>query len=481
MSSFATPTFNFGGLASGLDTNSIIQQLMSIEAQPKVRLQQKQVVEQARQTALKDVQTRLRNLSLQVAGLRDPGMWNDVQTVDSTDTSKVAVQRVGGAAAGGYSLQIVSLARAAQMTQGNGGGGTPVTSASADDTLHISVGTTTPVAVDVSITAGDSLQTIADKINQTSGTPVYASLLNGKLVLSGKQTGADNAISVTGGAVATDLGFTETQAAANADFWLGSTHYTDRTSNVVKDVMAGVQLTLRGTTGTDTVSIVVGSPAADTDAIKAKVSSFVDQYNSTIDFIRGKLDEERVVNPTTDADRAKGVLRGDPGLTSLLTSLRSSVADVFNGHPSDTDQLSEAGVSTGASTGSGAINQDAVAGKLTLDANKLTERLAASLGDVKALFTNVTGSYDTEGLSQRLDRFLTPWLSGDGTNAPILSARIDASTTAMADLTDQMAAIDQRLSLREAALRQQFTSLETALAQAQTQGQWLSGQLAALG
>jgi flagellar hook-associated protein 2 len=310
---------------------------------------------------------------------------------------------------------------------------------------------------------------------------VYASLLNGKLVLSGKQTGADNAISVTGGAVATDLGFTETQAAANADFWIGSTHYTDRASNVVKDVMAGVQLTLRGTTGTDTVSIVVGSPAADTDAIKAKASSFVDQYNSTIDFIRGKLDEDRVVNPTTDADRAKGVLRGDPGLTSLLTSLRSSVADVFNGHPSDTDQLSEAGVSTGASTGSGAINQDAVAGKLTLDANKLTERLAASLGDVKALFTNVTGSYDTEGLSQRLDRFLTPWLSGDGTNAPILSARIDASTTAMADLTDQMAAIDQRLSLREAALRQQFTSLETALAQAQTQGQWLSGQLAALG
>src|SRR5262245_13094040 len=118
MSSFDIPTFNFGGLASGLDTNSIIDQLMSIEQQPKVRLQQKQVVEQARQSVLKDVQTRLRNLSLQVASLRDPGTWNDVQTVDSTDTTKVTATRTGGAAAGGYSLQIVSLARAAQMTQG---------------------------------------------------------------------------------------------------------------------------------------------------------------------------------------------------------------------------------------------------------------------------------------------------------------------------------------------------------------------------
>ena len=60
MSSFHTPMFNIGGLASGLDTNSIIQQLMSIEQQPKVRLQQKQVVEQARQSTLKDVQTRLK-------------------------------------------------------------------------------------------------------------------------------------------------------------------------------------------------------------------------------------------------------------------------------------------------------------------------------------------------------------------------------------------------------------------------------------
>ena len=43
-----------------------------------------------------------------------------------------------------------------------------------------------------------------------------------------------------------------------------------------------------------------------------------------------------------------------------------------------------------------------------------------------------------------------------------------------------MAAIDQRLSVREAALRQQFTALESALSQTQSQGAWLSAQLAQL-
>ena len=61
-----------------------------------------------------------------------------------------------------------------------------------------------------------------------------------------------------------------------------------------------------------------------------------------------------------------------------------------------------------------------------------------------------------------------------------MSSRIDASSSMLDDLKDQMAAIDQRLSLREAALRQQFTNLETALSQIQAQGQWLSGQLAQL-
>jgi len=43
-----------------------------------------------------------------------------------------------------------------------------------------------------------------------------------------------------------------------------------------------------------------------------------------------------------------------------------------------------------------------------------------------------------------------------------------------------MADMDDRLALKETSLRAQFTAMETALAQSQTQSSWLSGQLASL-
>ena len=316
-------------------------QLMSIEAQPKVRLQQKQV---GRAGAPAGAQGRADAAAEPLAPGRGRSATRERGTTSRRSTRPTRRrwrrQRTGGAAAGGYSLQIVSLARAAQLTQGNGGGGSPITSASADDTLHIAVGTTTPVSVDVSIEAGDSLQTIADKINEHerhARLRVAAERQARALGQADRRRQLDRGHGRRGSRPTSAS--PRRRRPPNADFWVGTTHYTDRTSNVVKDVMAGVELTLRGTTGTGTVSVVVGSPAADTDAIKTKVQAFVDQYNSTIDFVRGKLNEDRVVNPTTDADRAKGVLRGDPGLTSLLSSLRASVSDVFSGRPSDTDQL----------------------------------------------------------------------------------------------------------------------------------------------
>jgi flagellar hook-associated protein 2 len=475
VSSLFSPTVNFGGLASGLDTNTIVTQLMALESRPKTRLAQQKAVEQARQTTLTDIQTRLRNLSNAVAGLRDAGTWGDQQDVSSADPTKVAVRRTGGAAAGGYSVSVTALARAAQMTQGSS-----ITSATSADTLRIAVGAKT---VDVAITAGDTLATIADRINGTTDTPVFASVINNKLVLSGKATGMANAITVSDGDagngydLATALGFTQTQAAQNASFTVDGTAYTDRASNVITDVLPGLELTLKSST-TSAVGITVGQAGANTGAIADKVKAFVDQYNSTIEFIQAELDEKRVPNPQTQADREKGILRGDTGLSILLSRLRAAVSDVVTGRPGDVDQLSEVGITTGKSTG--AVDANAVAGKLTLDTTKLTEKLAAGFGDTKALFTNITGSYATEGLAQRFDRFIDPWLKGDGTNKSIMASRIAAAQDAQTAATARMADLDVRLALREKALRAQFTSMETALSQAQSQSSWLGSQLNSL-
>ena len=87
-STSAAPLFNIGGIASGLDTNTIIGQLLAIERQPEVRALQQQHVEEARQNALRDVNTRLTNLQTAIAGLRDVSTWGDVQSVTSSDAAE---------------------------------------------------------------------------------------------------------------------------------------------------------------------------------------------------------------------------------------------------------------------------------------------------------------------------------------------------------------------------------------------------------
>jgi len=224
------------------------------------------------------------------------------------------------------------------------------------------------------------------------------------------------------------------------------------------------------------VNITVGDLAPDRSAISERVKDFVDQYNSTIDFIRSKLNEPKVAMPKTDADRTKGVLQGDQALSGLLSSLRQAVSDVVGGRPTDMAQVAQAGLSTGATTGDGTLSQDSIYGKLTLDADELTSALTGRFSDVKALFSNETGDYTTEGLAQRFDRLLKPFTQSTG----ILSTRISSEDDIIADLKDQQADWDQRLSVRESALRAQFATLESTLSQLQAQSSWLSGQLAGL-
>src|SRR5919199_2277811 len=109
-----TSTINFGGLASGLDWNTIVDQLMAIERQPQTRLKVKQQQVDARKTALNDVMTRLKNLQTTAQDLKSPTLWLDTQSVDVNDSTKIAATRTGGAGTGAYQLTISQLASASQ-------------------------------------------------------------------------------------------------------------------------------------------------------------------------------------------------------------------------------------------------------------------------------------------------------------------------------------------------------------------------------
>ena len=468
-STSATPLQNIGGLASGLDTNSIITQLLSIERQPEVLMQTRQSIEQKRSDTLTAIKSQLVALQNASWSMRDVTVWGDTQSVTSSDPQNLSATRTSGAAAGGYTIQVTQLARADQVTQQSS-----LTAASGDDTLHIAVGSGT--GIDVQVSAGDTLDTIAAKINSADTSQVYASVVNGKMVLSGKVTGKDNTISVTSdNGLSGALGFAETLQPRNAVFTLDGVLQPESASNTVSSAIPGVTLTFTGVMA-NPATVNVGAPGPDTNKITTAVQNFVTAYNATIDMISTAVNEQKVANPQNADQQTQGALNSDTQLSSLLSSLRQSVTGMFSGRTGAFSTLSQAGLSTGAAVGSGQISQDSLLGKLTLDTNALTTALQTNFSAVKSLFTQTSTDPNAMGLSQRMDAIVTPQVRFNG----VMDGRIASEASTISDIQQQIAAVETRVTLKETQLRNQFTAMETAMAQAQAVQSQLGSQIAGL-
>ena len=106
------------GLASGLDTNSIISELMSLARQPVTALQNQQSGLQALNTNLTSIQSALQGLANNAQALSSTTLFNPTQTVSSSDSSLVTATAASGVGAvvGGYQVAVSQMATAAQAT-----------------------------------------------------------------------------------------------------------------------------------------------------------------------------------------------------------------------------------------------------------------------------------------------------------------------------------------------------------------------------
>jgi flagellar hook-associated protein 2 len=462
-----SPIINFGGLASGMDTNTIVDQLMSIERQPETRIKTQQSQVQQRKSDLQSLQESLKNLQLAAEDLKSPGLWVDTQSVDVNDPTKIVATRTGGAGTGGYSVTVTQLASASQHWFSY-----PATAPAADDTITVG-------GHSITISAGSDASAAANTINADSDSPVYASVVDNPsggqfLAFSSKTTGTTSDFTVTDSAGLLTEDTSRKVVGLNAKGTVG-TYSFDETSNVVADAIPGVSLTLKGVTGAGTpVTVTVGSPQPDYNAIAAKVKSFVDQYNSTVTQVRAKLNEAPVVNPQTTGDQLKGDLYNDPMLDDLLGQMRVTVYQaVGTGNP-DLDEMAELGVSTGDAVGAGTLNQDAINGKLVFDQDKFMAAVQSDPVSARKLLSgdSVTGG----GFAQAMDDALQPVVGAQGT----LDQTITSADSEYRSLADQLTSMDELLQQKQDMLKKQFADMETALQQSQAASAQVSGQLAAL-
>lgn len=327
----------------------------------------------------------------------------------------------------------------------------------------LTVGTTSLDMVD----SGDGkLSTIVGNINRANGSMTAAAIQVSpgqyKLQLQSKETGVANGLtldpsSFSGGG----LGALSTVTAAlDATLQVGSgagAYTVTSPKNTVTDVLPGVTMTLNSADPLKTVNVTVG---ADGSGMAGKVKALVDSANEALKFIR---DNSKYDPKTSTA----GGLLGNSTAQRLQSQLFRAISDTVAG--ADLKTASAVGIKSSSD------------GTFTFDQAKFEAAYAADPHKVASIFleggTNGSSTLTQPGLAERLvaiARGATDSVSGS------IQTSIKGMNKSIDDLQQQISRWDDRLATRRTNLKRQFTALDVAMAQFQSQGQWLSGQISGL-
>jgi flagellar hook-associated protein 2 len=188
------------GLASGINTTAIIQQLVAVQQQQVTNLQNQQTAVTNQETAFQAIESDLLALQSQTTSLSNSinGIFNSL-TVTSSNQNIVTGAASANATPGVYSFNVDSLAQAQVIaSQGYASSGSTITQG--NFSFQVGSGPVTTIAVDGS---NNTLQGLASAINN-SGGGITASIVNDgsandpyRLVLTSNSTGTANNIAIT--------------------------------------------------------------------------------------------------------------------------------------------------------------------------------------------------------------------------------------------------------------------------------------------
>lgn len=430
-------TMSIGGLSSGLDTASIIDQLMQLEATSQGKLKSQVTSKQSEVTALQGVNNKLAALVTSAKALGTGStstVWSSLQATSSS--TAVSVTARSSAAPGNISVGVTQTAATHRLAF------TQATGLSTPSAVPTSI-TLTRGADTVDITSDGTLGGLADAIN-AADAGVRASTVkvadgSYRLLVESTATGSAQAFTLTETGTGNDfLGGPEaglTQTGRDAIATIGGIAVTS-TTNTFADVLPGVDVTLSATAEPGSTAQVAITRDATTRA--TSTDEFVSAINGTLALIASVGDAK------TGSVKAESALRG---VSSALTSAI---------YPTDGTSLASIGI------------QSDRYGKLTFDKDKFAEAFAADPAGTQAAFA---------AFADRVKDVATA--ASDATNGTVTAA-INGRTESIKRLNDGISAWDDRLALRRTTLERQFTALELAMSQMQSQSSWLAGQLGAL-
>lgn len=450
------------GLISGLDTTSLINQLMQAEAIPQTLLKNKVTDSTTYISALQALNTKVAALAVSAGNLSKPA-GVDLHTASSSSTSVTATAGPG-ATDGTIDFTVDKVAQSQVTVTG------PLTQwpdqppvltfVSADGTMTQVTATSSSIA-DVAAAinkagVGVSATRVSAGLDPSTGQPLY------RLQLSSTKTGSAGGFTAyrgtpsdVSGGTATNLlsepGAAQVRAAQDAQLTLwagtGAAQVVTSSTNSFTDVLPGVSVNVTTASATPVTLTVARNDTAISDVTNSLVTSL----NDILSFISQKQAVTTTTNSTGGTVVTAGTFAGDLTARDADQKLTAAAQAPIGGISPSTYGI------VVARDGSISVDKDKFAASLAADPEKTKAAVQALAARVAGAATLVSDKYD-------------------GT----VTTKITGEQKTVQGLNGQITDWDTRLADRRSTLQKTYANLEVQLQQLQSQSSWLTGQLASL-
>jgi len=469
-------TLGIDGLVSGLDTTTLINQLMQVEAGPQTLLKTKQSSTKSFVSALQSLNVKVASLAESAAKVAKPESWQAWKATSSS--TNVTASASSTAQPGTVSFTVDSVAKA-QVSVSNAtlDNGTLVPQIPPAVTVRGGDGT----LVTVEPTSG-SLQDIAKAINDAADAGIKATVVRVsggdnptyRLQFTGTTTGTDGSFEVyagdTAAVVAADaakdggdggaalaalrLDGTSVTAATDAQIslWKGTSaeQVFTQSSNTFSGLMTGVDVTVSTVTAADEPPTTV-TVTQDTDALKTLGSGLVNSLNLVLSEIASRT----AVTTTTNSDGTTSVTGGPFTGDGAVRGIQQQVTEAAS-YPVDGISPSVAGVT---------LTKD---GTFAFDEAAFTKAFAEDPTKVQTVLV---------GLAERVADVAT---SASDKYEGSLTLKIQGQEGLVKDMGTRIEDWGRRLALRKETLQRTYAALEVTMSNLTSQSSWLAGQIETL-
>ncbi|MFN8388676.1 MAG: flagellar filament capping protein FliD [Bdellovibrionota bacterium] len=462
----ADPIAQFSGLASGIDSKSLIDAVIAARQLANDKRRSEIDYYSGQNDALESLNTKLLALNDLIDPLRSANQGGLSKKAASSDAT-VATATVGSNANNAsYGLTVTSAANSStgSFNQTYSSGSSFVSTAGSG-TVTVTVGTgSDQVVINASVTVNsttvDGLVSAINADPNASGRVVASAINTGtsaspsyKIVLTTLQQGtAKGTLALSASAPITELQTNTIDPATNAVFSIsGITGSITRDSNSIDDVVSGVTFNVLKA-GTSTINVV-----DDPDTTSDKISRIVDAYNEIVKYISDN-DQIKQDSKTSDRTVTFGSLAKTRVDNDFLSFFRSNISSATSASGTAVTTMAELGIKT---------NRD---GTLTFDEDAFKSAVSSDpigVGEVLNSFADAAA-----GVSGSIYQFTK--LEGFIDNAE--SANNDRIT----NLNSSIDQLNRQTDKIKAALQQQFANLETVTSKLQSSQSALSGILAGI-